>query len=502
MNENNNQQKEQTEVQDVNQLKQIRREKLKELQDAGKDPFEIVKFHVDTLALDITSKFDQYQGKTVKLAGRMVSRRIMGKAAFCDLLDTTGRVQLYVKGAEFTENSIVDYDDFKKFDIGDIIGITGEVFKTQKEEISVRVKELTLLTKSLEILPEKFHGLTNTEQRYRQRYVDLIVNENTRNTFRARSAVIKSIRNQLDDLGYMEVETPVLQTVYGGANAEPFKTHHNALDIGLYLRISLETYLKRLIVGGFDKVYEIGRVFRNEGVSTRHNPEFTMLELYCAYVDYEHIMELTENLIRKAAIDVAGTAKLTYDGHELDLEKPFARRTMASLVEEHAGVDFSKITDIETARAEAKKAGIHVEKHHKIGDILLLFFEEKAESKLIQPTFVIDHPVEVSPLAKRKPNDKSMTDRFELFIIGREYANAFSELNDPIDQRSRFEAQEDLKTAGDKEAMPIDEDFLTALEYGMPPTGGLGIGIDRLVMLITGEPSIRDVLLFPTMKPL
>lgn len=497
MNENTNE----NNLEDINQLKKIRREKLKELQEEGKDPFEIVQFHTDTKATDITNNFEIFEGKTVRVAGRIMSRRIMGKASFCDLLDTTGRVQLYVKGSEFNDKSI-SYDEFKKLDIGDIIGIQGQVFKTQKEEISIRINQITLLSKSLEILPEKFHGLTNTEQRYRQRYVDLIVNENTRNTFRIRSSVIKSIRNYLDDIGYIEVETPVLQTVYGGANAEPFKTHHNALDIGLYLRISLETYLKRLIVGGFDKVYEIGRVFRNEGISTRHNPEFTMLELYCAYVDYEHIMELTENLIRKATFDVTGKYKLTYDGHELDLEKPFARRSMISLVQEHANVDFSQITDIEVARKEAKKAGIHVENHHKVGDILNLFFEEKAEQHLIQPTFVIDYPVEISPLAKRQPNNKDMTDRFELFIVGREYANAFSELNDPIDQRSRFEAQEDLKTAGDKEAMPLDEDFITALEYGMPPTGGLGIGIDRLVMLITGEPSIRDVLLFPTMKPI
>ena len=485
---------------DINQLKQIRRDKLKELQDAGQDPFETVKFDTTHHATHITTDFEAHEGQTVSLAGRLVSRRLMGKAAFGDLLDTTGRVQLYVKGAALSE-SPMDYDGFKKLDIGDIIGIIGVVFKTQKDEISIRVSHLTLLTKSLEILPEKFHGLTNTEQRYRQRYVDLIVNEKVRQTFRARSAVIKSIRHYLDNNGYMEVETPVLQTVYGGANAEPFKTHHNALDMGLYLRISLETYLKRLIVGGFDKVYEIGRVFRNEGISTRHNPEFTMLELYCAYVDYEHIMALTETLIRTAAMEVAGTTTLSYDGHVLDLGKPFARRSMISLVKEHAGVDFDTISDVAQAHAAAEKAGIHTEKHHTIGDILNLFFEEKAEAHLIQPTFVIDYPVEISPLAKRQPGNKAMTDRFELFIVGREYANAFSELNDPIDQRSRFENQEALKAKGDKEAMPLDEDFITALEYGMPPTGGLGIGIDRLVMLITGEPSIRDVLLFPTMKP-
>lgn len=483
---------------DINQLKEIRLQKLVALQQAGRNPFDIVKYNFDTKSKDILQRYESYEGKEVRLAGRLMSRRLMGKAAFCDILDSDGRIQIYLKQTDLGEV----YEEFKKMDIGDIVGIAGIVFKTQKEEISIKIREITLLSKSLEILPEKFHGLTNVDQRYRQRYVDLIVNSGVRETFANRSRVLKSIRNYLDNQGYIEVETPVLQTVYGGANAEPFTTHHNALDIGLYLRISLETYLKRLIVGGFDKVYEIGRVFRNEGISTRHNPEFTMLELYCAYTDYHAIMELTEQLIRTAAHDVLGTYKVSYEGHELDLEKPFARISMMELVRKHANVDFTQITTIDQARAAAKEQGIAVEAHHKIGDILNNFFEEKVEKNLIQPTFVIDYPVEISPLAKRKPNDPTLTERFELFIIGREYANAFSELNDPIDQRKRFEAQEDLKAKGDKEAMPLDEDFITALSYGMPPTGGLGIGIDRLVMLITGAASIRDVIFFPTMKPL
>ncbi|MCL1997025.1 MAG: lysine--tRNA ligase [Defluviitaleaceae bacterium] len=484
--------------QDSNRLKEIRRQKLAALQQAGKDPFNIVKYDIDTKSTDILQNYEAYEGKRVSIAGRLMSRRLMGKASFCDILDSHGRIQIYLKQDHMGEA----YEEFKKTDIGDIFGIVGTVFKTKKEEISINVQEISLLSKSLEILPEKFHGLTNIDLRYRQRYVDLIVNTSVRKTFANRSKILKSIRNYLDNQGYIEVETPVLQTVYGGANAVPFTTHHKALDLELYLRISLETYLKRLIVGGFDKVYEIGRVFRNEGISTRHNPEFTMLELYCAYIDYHAIMELTEQLVRTAAYDVLGTYKISYEGHEMDLEKPFARISMIDAVKEHTNIDFSEIKTSEQARAAAKESGVEVEPHHKIGDILNSLFEEKVEKNLIQPTFIIDYPIEISPLAKRKPNNPSLTERFELFIVGREYANAFSELNDPIDQRQRFEAQEDLKAKGNNEAMPLDEDFITALSYGMPPTGGLGIGIDRLVMLITGCSSIRDVIFFPTMKPL
>ena len=489
-------------VEDVNKLKAVRIEKLKTLQEEGKDPFNIVKYDVDTKAKSILDDFEGHEGKKVRLAGRMMSRREMGKASFFDILDDTGRVQSYIR-----QNEVENYDAFKKFDIGDIVGIVGTVFKTQKEEISVRVEEVTLLSKSLEILPEKFHGLKDVDLRYRQRYVDLIVNPDVRETFAKRSGVIKSIRNFLDGQAYLEVETPVLQTTYGGAAARPFTTHHNALDLGMYLRISLEPYLKRLIVGGFDRVYEIGRVFRNEGISTKHNPEFTLLELYCAYTDYHGIMELTEKLIRQAALDVNKTYQvetLGFDGEALtlDLEKPFKRATMVELVKEKTGVDFNAITTLDEAKAAAKEHHIKVEPHHGKGDILNNFFEDKVADFIVEPTFVLDYPVEVSPLTKRKPDAPDFTERFELYILGKEYANAYSELNDPIDQRERFKHQEMLRATGDDEAVPLDEDFITALAYGMPPTGGLGIGLDRLIMLLTNAVSIRDVIFFPTMKPL
>ncbi|MCL1935011.1 MAG: lysine--tRNA ligase [Defluviitaleaceae bacterium] len=482
---------------DINQLKQIRLNKLKELQEKNKDPYKIVKYDIDTKAKEITDNFENFENKEVKIAGRLMSRRHMGKASFSDILDETGTIQIYLKQNDILEQ----YDEFKKMDIGDIVGIIGTVFKTKKEEISIKVTEIKLLTKSLNPLPEKFHGLKDIDLRYRKRYVDLIVNTDVRKTFVDRSKIIKNIRNFLDTKGFMEVETPVLQTVYGGANAEPFTTYHNSLDMGMYLRISLETYLKRLVVGGFEKIYEIGRVFRNEGISTRHNPEFTMLELYWAYVDYKSIMILTEELIRDVLINITGKLQLEYDGHLLDFEKPFLRASMIDLVKEYTNIDFENIKDLEEARNISKNHGIHFENHYKIGDILNKFFEEKVEKNLIQPTFVIDHPIEISPLAKRKDGNENLTERFELFIVGREYANAFSELNDPIDQKERFISQEVLKEKGDKEAMPLDEDFIEALSYGMPPTGGLGVGIDRLIMLVTNQPSIRDVLLFPTMKP-
>lgn len=488
-----------TEEQDLNELLRIRREKLSELQEKGKDPFKLVKYDVTHHSADIHNNFEAMEGQIVCVAGRMMSKRIMGKASFCDVQDRQGRIQIYVRKDGIGEEA---YEEFKRFDIGDIIGAKGEVFKTKKGEISIKADEVVLLSKSLQILPEKWHGLKDTDLRYRQRYLDLIVNPEVKDTFIKRTAIIKEIRKFLDDREYLEVETPVLHTIPGGAAARPFITHHNTLDIDMYMRIALELHLKRLIVGGMERVYEIGRVFRNEGMSVRHNPEFTLLELYEAYTDYYGMMDLTESLIRTVAKNVLGTTKVTYGEHEIDLEKPFARLTMVEAVKQYANIDFDEIHTLEEARALAKKHHIEFEERHKKGDILNLFFEEYVEKNLIQPTFIMDHPVEISPLAKRKPDNPDYTERFELFITAREFANAFSELNDPIDQRKRFEYQEELRAAGDEEANMIDEDFLTALEYGMPPTGGLGIGIDRLVMLLTNSYSIRDVLLFPTMKSL
>lgn len=477
----------------------IRREKLAALKAEGNNPFEITKYDVTAISADVIKDFEAYEGKSVALAGRMTSRRIMGKASFIDLRDAGGRIQAYVRREDVGEAA---YADFKKWDIGDIVGITGLVFRTQRGEISIHVQAITLLTKSLLPLPEKYHGLKDTELRYRQRYVDLIVNPEVKDVFVKRSRIIREIRNYLDGLDFLEVETPVLQTCAGGAAARPFNTHHNALDLEMHLRISLELYLKRLIVGGFDKVYEIGRVFRNEGISVRHNPEFTLLELYQAYTDFHGMMALTESLIRHLAQTILGTTTVQYGDYVLDFGKPFERMTMIEAVRKYAGVDFSKIATTQEAKELAKQHHLQFEDRHEYGDILNLFFEEYCEEHLIQPTFITEHPVEISPLAKRKPGDAGFTERFELFVIGREHANAFSELNDPIDQRERFENQARLKALGDEEANEVDEDFLCALEYGMPPTGGLGIGIDRLVMLLTNSASIRDVILFPTMKPL
>jgi len=480
-------------------LLQIRRDKLSELQNTGNDPFEIVRFDVDTHSDTIHNDFDNMEGKTVHVAGRMMTRRVMGKASFCDILDEKGRIQVYVKGDDVGQES---YESFKKCDIGDIFGVVGQVFRTQKGEISVKATAVTLLSKSLQILPEKYHGLTDTELRYRHRYVDLIVNTDVRETFLKRSAIIRKTREFLDARGYIEVETPILQTTPGGASARPFKTHHNSLDLPMSLRIALELPLKRLIVGGLERVYEIGRCFRNEGVSTKHNPEFTMLELYQAYTDYHGMMELTEDLFRKLAVEVTGSPIVNYKGVEIDLSKPFERITMVEAVRKYADVDFDKIQTLEEARQLAKSRGIEYNNMHKKGDILNLFFEEFAEEHLVQPTFLMGHPVEISFLCKRDPENPDYALRFELFIMGDEYANAYSELNDPIDQRARFMHQEALRAAGDEEASQIDEDFIHALEYGMPPTGGMGIGMDRLIMLLTDSHSIRDVLLFPTMRPL
>ncbi len=484
---------------DLNELLKVRREKLAALQEADKDPFKIVKFDVTNHSKEIKDDFDNFDGKEVTVAGRLISKRVMGKASFCDVLDRDGKIQSYVSRNDIGEES---YADFKKFDIGDIVGIKGVVFKTQKEEISIKAHEVTLLSKSLQTLPEKFHGLKDQDLRYRQRYVDLIVNPDVRDTFFKRSAIIKSIRNFLDNRNYLEVETPTLQTIPGGASARPFITHHNALDIDMYMRIALELPLKRLIVGGLERVYEIGRVFRNEGISIRHNPEFTLIELYEAFTDYKGMMELIEEMIRCVAKEVTGSTTVTYQGTEIDFGKPFERITMLDAVKKYAGVDFDTIETLEDARKVAKEHNIEFEERHGKGDILNLFFEEFVEDKLVQPTFLMDHPVEISPLTKRKPDKPEYTERFELFVVGRELANAYSELNDPIDQRKRFEHQEMLRAQGDDEANMIDEDFMLALEYGMPPTGGLGMGIDRLVMLLTDAPSIRDVLFFPTMKPL
>jgi len=486
-------------TQDVNQLLKVRRTKLSELQESGNDPFQIMKYSTSHHSQDIKDNYDTLEGKEVSLAGRIMSKRVMGKAAFCNIQDLKGNIQSYVARDSVGEE---EYKAFKKFDIGDVVGIKGEVFKTKTGEISIHASEVLLLSKSLQILPEKFHGLTNTEIRYRQRYVDLIVNEEVKDTFIKRSQIISAIRRYLDGQGFMEVETPVLVPNAGGAAAKPFDTHYNALDEDVHLRISLELYLKRLIVGGLEKVYEIGRVFRNEGLSVRHNPEFTLLELYQAYTDYYGMMDLAENLFRHVAEEVLGTLLISYGGVEIDLSKPFARMTMVEAVKKYANIDFDEIKTEEEAKNLADKMDIHYETRHKKGDILNLLFEEYVEENLVMPTFILDHPVEVSPLAKRKPSNPEYTERFELFITKREMANAFSELNDPIDQRGRFMAQEELKAQGDEEANSVDEDFLNALEYGMPPTGGIGIGIDRLVMLLTDSAAIRDVLLFPTMKTL
>lgn len=478
---------------------QIRRAKLAKYCEEGRDPYTITRFDRTHTSAEVLSNFDALEGKTVRIAGRMMSRRIMGKASFVHMMDGEGQIQAYVRREDVGEDV---YADFKTMDIGDILGVEGVVFRTKTGEVSVHATSLTLLSKSLRVLPEKWNGLRDQDMRYRQRYVDTIVNPEVKDTFIKRSQILKALREFLDAKGFLEVDTPVLQTIEIGANSRSFVTHHNALDIPMYLRIETELYLKRLIVGGFDKVYEIGRVFRNEGMDTRHNPEFTLLELYQAYTDYNGMMNLTEDMIRTVARKVLGSAVVRYGDLEIDLEKPFERISMVDAVKRYAGVDFSAVETLEQARALADAHHVEYERRHGKGDILNLFFEAFVEEKLIQPTFVMNHPVEISPLAKRKKDDPAYTERFELFIVGREHANAFSELNDPIDQRERFEKQAALKAAGDEEACDVDEDFLTALEYGMPPTGGLGIGIDRLVMLLTDSAAIRDVLLFPTMKPL
>lgn len=493
--ENNNQNKNQQ--QDINQLLKVRREKLAALQEAGKDPFQITKFDVTHHSQEVKDHFDTLEGTSVTIAGRMMFKRVMGKASFCNIQDLKGDIQCYVARDSIGEES---YTDFKKYDVGDILGIRGEVFRTKTGEKSIHAASVTLLSKSLQILPEKYHGLTDTDTRYRQRYVDLIMNADVKETFVKRSKVLSSIRRYLDAQGFMEVETPILVSNAGGAAARPFETHFNALDEDLKLRISLELYLKRLIVGGMERVYEIGRVFRNEGVDTRHNPEFTLMELYQAYTDYHGMMDLTENLYRYVAKEVTGSEIFIYGEHEMDLSKPFERITMVDAVKKYSGVDFNEIHTLEEARAIAKEKHIAFEERHKKGDILNLFFEEFVEKHLIQPTFVMDHPIEISPLTKKKPDNLEYVERFEFFMNGWEMANAYSELNDPIDQRARFAAQEELLAAGDAEANHTDEDFLNALCIGMPPTGGIGFGIDRMVMMMTNSPSIRDVLAFPTMR--
>lgn len=485
--------------QDINQLLKIRREKLADLQANGKDPFQIMKYDVTHHSQEIRDKFEELEGKTVSVAGRMMSKRVMGKASFCNVQDVQGNIQSYVARDSVGEE---EYKAFKKMDIGDIVGIKGEVFKTKTGEISIHASEVTLLSKSLQILPEKFHGLTNTDTRYRQRYVDLIMNAEVKDTFIKRSKIIASIRNYLNGQGFLEVETPMLVANAGGASARPFETHFNALDEDFKLRISLELYLKRLIVGGLERVYEIGRVFRNEGLDTRHNPEFTLMELYQAYTDYHGMMDLTENLYRHVAQEVLGTTQIVYNGIEMDLGKPFERITMVDAVKKYSGVDFNEIHTLEEARAVAKEHHIEYEERHQKGHILNLFFEEYVEEHLVQPTFVMDHPIEISPLTKKKPENPEYVERFEFFMNGWEMANAYSELNDPIDQRERFKAQEEQLAQGDEEANTTDEDFLNALEIGMPPTGGIGFGIDRMCMLLTDSAAIRDVLLFPTMKSL
>ena len=493
--QNNNPKQEQ----DINQLLKVRREKLAALQEAGKDPFQITKYDVTAHSRDIKENYEQMEGKTVSIAGRIMQKRVMGKASFCNIQDLKGNIQSYVARDSIGEES---YADFKKYDVGDIVGITGEVFKTKTEEISIHATSVILLSKSLQILPEKYHGLTNTDIRYRQRYTDLIMNEEVKETFVKRSKIISAIRRYLDEQGFMEVETPMLVSNAGGAAARPFETHFNALDEDVKLRISLELYLKRLIVGGLERVYEIGRVFRNEGLDTRHNPEFTLMELYQAYTDYNGMMDLTENMFRYVAQEVCGSTTVPYGDEMIDLGKPFERLTMIDAVKKYTGIDFDQIPDTSAAKKLADEKDVHYEDRHTKGDILNLFFEEFVEEHLVQPTFVMDHPVEISPLTKRKPDKPDYVERFELFITGREMCNAYSELNDPIDQRERFKAQEAALAAGDEEANTTDEDFLNALEIGMPPTGGIGYGIDRLVMLLTNSPAIRDVLLFPTMKSL
>ena len=485
--------------QDIHQLLKVKREKLANLQQAGKDPFQITKYDVTHHSTDIKNNFEELEGKTVRIAGRVMSKRVMGKASFCNVQDLPGNIQVYVARDSIGEES---YADFKKYDVGDIVGIEGEVFKTKTGEISVHASQVTLLSKSLQILPEKFHGLTNTDIRYRQRYTDLIMNQDVKDTFVKRSRIISAIRCYLDGQGFLEVETPMLVSNAGGAAARPFETHYNALDEDVKLRISLELYLKRLIVGGMERVFEIGRVFRNEGLDTRHNPEFTLMELYQAYTDYYGMMDLTENMFRYVAQEVCGTTVIPYAEETIDLGKPFERLTMVDAVKKYAGVDFDQIPDTAAAKKLADEKGVHYEERHAKGDILNLFFEEFVEEHLIQPVFIMDHPVEISPLTKRKPDKPDYVERFELFIYGREMCNAYSELNDPIDQRERFKAQEAALAAGDEEANTTDEDFMNALEIGMPPTGGIGYGIDRLVMLLTNSPAIRDVLLFPTMKSL
>ena len=493
------QQKKPQKEQDINQLLKVRREKLANLQAEGKDPFVITKYDVTHHSMEIKENYDTLEGKEQTVAGRMMFKRVMGKASFCNVQDLQGNIQAYVARDDIGEDS---YKDFKKYDVGDILGIKGFVFKTKTGEISIHAKEVTLLSKSLQILPEKYHGLTDTDTRYRQRYVDLIMNEDVKDTFIKRSKVISSIRRYLDGQGFMEVETPMLVSNAGGAAARPFETHFNALDEDLKLRISLELYLKRLIVGGMERVYEIGRVFRNEGLDTRHNPEFTLMELYQAYTDYHGMMDLTENLYRYIAKEVTGSEVLTYGEHTMDLSKPFERITMVDAVKKYANVDFNEVADTAAAKKLADEHHIEYEDRHEKGDILNLFFEEYVEEHLIQPTFIMDHPIEISPLTKKKPDNPDYVERFEFFMNGWEMANAYSELNDPIDQRERFEAQEKAFEAGDDEANHTDEDFLNALSIGMPPTGGIGFGIDRMVMMMTNSPAIRDVLLFPTMKSL
>ena len=485
--------------QDINQLRKVRREKLADLQANGKDPFQIMTYDVSHHSADIKENFEQLEGQDVSLAVRIMSKRIMGKASFCNIQDLKGNIQSYVARDCIGEE---EYKEFKKMDVGDIVGLKGEVFKTKTGEISIHASAVTLLSKSLQILPEKYHGLTNTDLRYRQRYVDLIMNPEVKDTFIKRSKIISAIRRYLDNEGFMEVETPILVANAGGAAARPFETHFNALDEDFKLRISLELYLKRLIVGGLERVYEIGRVFRNEGLDTRHNPEFTLMELYQAYTDYNGMMDLTENLYRHVAQEVLGTTKIVYNGVEMDLGKPFERITMVDAVKKYADVDFDEIKTTEEAKAIARERGIEFEERHKKGAIVALFFDEDAEEHLIQPTFVMDHPIEISPLTKKKPENPEYTERFEFFMNGWEMANAYSELNDPLDQRERFKAQEELLAQGDEEANTTDEDFLNALEIGMPPTGGIGFGIDRMCMLLTDAAAIRDVLLFPTMKTL
>ncbi len=491
--------KKNSQEQDLNQLLKIRHDKLKDFQAAGKDPFQITKYDVTHHSREIKDNFDAMEGQTVRIAGRIMQKRVMGKASFCNVLDLQGNIQSYVARDNIGEDS---YKDFRKYDIGDIVGIEGEVFKTKTGEISIHAASVVLLSKSLQILPEKFHGLTNTDMRYRQRYVDLIMNEEVKDTFVKRSRIISAIRRYLDGRGFIEVETPMLVSNAGGAAARPFETHYNALNEDVKLRISLELYLKRLIVGGLEKVYEIGRVFRNEGVDARHNPEFTLMELYQAYTDYHGMMDLTEDMYRYVAREVCGTTQIPYAEAMIDLGKPFERMTMVDAVKKYAGIDFDQVEDTEAAKQLADEHHLEYETRHTKGDILSLFFEKYCEEKLIQPTFIMDHPIEISPLTKKKPGHPDYVERFELFIYGREMANAYSELNDPIDQRERFAAQEAAFAAGDEEANHTDEDFLNALEIGMPPTGGIGYGIDRLVMLLTNSPAIRDVLLFPTMKTL